>query len=116
MRKSSQRYKSKLSRFYKVAKSSQMTLTELIELKRRGTQIDTATRLTAKLGEVIDWQNFSSNGFVITVPILAGNGQTVELLCVCYDFNSFKQLQARYGDCPEDIEERVLQAPKDLEL
>lgn len=66
MRRSSKRYKSKLSRLYQIAKSNHMTLAELIELKRRGNEIDTAMRLTTKFNEEIDWYNLSWIGFAIT--------------------------------------------------
>ncbi|MCA2450726.1 hypothetical protein LAZ44_12535 [Vibrio alginolyticus] len=116
MRRISKRYKSKLSRLYQIAKSNHMTLAELIELKRRGNEIDEAMRLKTKFNEEIDWFNFSLIGFAITFPLLSGSEKSVSLLCVCHDLNSFEQLQAKYGSCPDDIKVQILKELEDLDL
>ncbi|WP_447076962.1 hypothetical protein [Vibrio alginolyticus] len=99
MRKCSKRYKSKLSGLYKIAVSNQMTLAQLIELKRRGSEIESGIRLTDRYDGEIAWQDFKLNDFYITFPLLVGNKQATGLLYICHYLHSLETLQAKFGDC-----------------
>lgn len=61
MRKCSKRCKSKLSGLYKIAVSNQKTLVQLIELKRRISEIESGIRLTDRYDGEIAWQDFKLN-------------------------------------------------------
>ncbi|MBR9787081.1 MAG: hypothetical protein GYB40_04015 [Vibrionaceae bacterium] len=92
-----------------------MTLAQLIELKRRGSEVESGIRLTDRYDGVIAWQDFKWNDFYITFPLLAGNKQAAGLLCICHDLHSFEKLQVKFGDCPDEIKIQVLLTLKEMD-
>ncbi|HFD4063766.1 TPA: hypothetical protein ACF3XC_002149 [Vibrio parahaemolyticus] len=93
-----------------------MTLAQLIELKRRVSEIESGIRLTDRYDGEIAWQDFKLNDFYITFPLLAGKKQAAGLPCICHDLQSLETLQAKFGDGPDEIKIQVLLALKEVDL
>lgn len=106
-----QNYRKKLTSALEQAQINDLNLSNYIELRRCIVSLRCSTRLRKKEDEQILWESVEIDNFIARCSLSRLQGKPLDLFSACL-VGAFTNLEDKYGECPDDIAQKVKVALK----